>query len=67
MSKKKRQKAKRAAVADALKAAGLDDTKAAELISELAKRNYVVMIQPPYGVRKHPPVSRPPTMPRSWM
>lgn len=66
-SKKKRTKAKRAAMAKALKQAGLDPEKAAQVISGLAGQNYVVMVQPPYGVRREPRPYRPPTMPRSWM
>jgi hypothetical protein len=67
MSKKKQRKNKQETMAAALKAAGLDPAKAAEVIQELAKRNFVVMVQPPYGIRKEPKLYRPPTLPRSWM
>ncbi len=66
-SRERTRKLKRAAVADALRAAGLDPEKAAALIQELAQRNYVVIPQPPYGIRNEPRAYRPPTMPRSWM
>lgn len=59
MSKKKRITAKRVAMAAALKAAGLDPEKAALVIQKLAEQNFVVMVQPPYGVRREPPLRRP--------
>lgn len=69
MSKKKQRQKKQEAMAAALSAAGLDPSKAAEVISGLASRNYVVMIQPKYGVRTSQDLRpyRPPTLPRSWM
>lgn len=67
MSKKKQRQKKQEAMAAALSAAGLDPSKAGEVISGLASQNYVVMIQPPYGIRREPRPYRPPTMPQSWM